>query len=160
MTSIVCDAFAAGTAYVTLCRGSSIVYMGFGVTHDEIERTEHLCFGSRGAGTTQSRQAETLVVISLNIGPRTHYWPHVIDANWLILGEAGIELASREAAVFTREVVAPFINRNQTPARLRDTLLSIPGRIASLRPERTVFAIDHLERRSERLRQRRSPVSQ
>jgi hypothetical protein len=95
------------------------------------------------------RRPKTLTVVSLNIGPRAHYWPHAIDAHWLILGEEGIRLASIEAVAFTREVVVPFIDRNQTPARIRDTLLSTAGRIASLRPAQTVFAIDHLERRRD-----------
>jgi hypothetical protein len=58
-------------------------------------------------------------------------------------------LASVEAVAFTREVVIPFIGRNQTPARIRDALLSIPGKIASLRPAQTVFAIDYLELRRD-----------
>jgi hypothetical protein len=141
--------FPGGASYVALYRGRSIVYIGFGVTHDEIERTERWLFGPRIAVAISGRRPKTLTVVSMNIGPRAHYWPHAIDADWLILGEEGIRLASIEAVTFTREVVVPFIDRNQTPAHIRDTLLSTPGRIASLRPAQTVFAIDHLERRRD-----------
>jgi hypothetical protein len=64
-------------------------------------------------------------------------------------GATGIELASREAAAFTREVVVPFINRNQTPAGIRHTLLSVRGRFASPQAERAVFAVDLLEKRRD-----------
>lgn len=141
--------FPGGTSYVALHRGRYIVYMGFGVIHDEIERTERSLFGPRSTVAMSDRRPKTLTVVSMNIGPRTHYWPHAIDAHWPILGEEGIRLASIEAAAFTREVVIPFINRNQTSARIRDTLLSTQGRVVSLRPAQTVFAIDHLERRRD-----------
>ena len=48
-----------------------------------------------------------------------------------------------------REVVVPFIERNQTRVHIRDLLLSTPGTIALVRPARTVLAIDYLERRRD-----------
>ena len=140
-------AFPGGTTYVSLHRGRGNVYFGFGVTHATIEKTEELLFGPRSA--LPRPYPETLVVISINLGPRSHHWPHVIEGSWLILGEDGIPLASSEAVSIVRELIAPFIEGNQTPTRIRDTLRSTRGRIASRRPECTVFAIDHLERRRD-----------
>ncbi len=141
--------FPAGTAYVSLHRGRGIVYFGFGVTHEYIERVEGLLFGPRSALPIPRPDCQTLVVISINISPRNHFWPHAIEGSWLILGEEGLRLASIEAIAIARDVIVPFIDGNQAPARIRDTLLSTRGGIASLRHARTVFAIDHLERRRD-----------
>jgi hypothetical protein len=141
--------FPWGMSYVSLHRGRGIAYLSFGVTHDKIEQAETSLFGQRSALAKRGEHPKTLLASSLNINPRSHYWPHVIDASWLILGEDGIRLASIGAATFARDVVVPFIDRNQTPGRIRDTLLSVQGRIASMRPARTVFAIDYQERRRD-----------
>jgi hypothetical protein len=93
--------------------------------------------------------AGLLVVVSLNISPRSHYWPYRIDASWLIFGEQGVPVASGEAATFVREVVVPFLDRNRSPERIRETLLSTRGKMASMRAAQTVFAIDHMERRRD-----------
>ena len=68
---------------------------------------------------TSGRHPKTLTVMSLNIGPRSHYWPHVIDAHWLILGEEGIRLASIDAVAFTREVGAQSSEPANTGQRIR-----------------------------------------
>lgn len=140
---------SGGTAYVSLHRGRGIVYFGFGVTLNNIERIESLLFGPRSALPKPRPYPHTLVVTSINLSPRNHYWPHAMDGSWLVHGEDGIPLASIEAVAIVREVIVPFIEGNQTPPRIRDTLLSTRGRIASMRPERTVFAIDSLERRRD-----------
>jgi hypothetical protein len=142
-------AFPGGTSYISLHRGRGIVYFGFGVTHEKIEKTEELLFGPRSALPKPRPYPQTLVVISINLSPRSHYWPHAIEGSWLIHGEEGIPLASIAAASIVRDVIVPFIEGNQTPTPIRDTLLSTRGRISSMRPERTVFAIDHLERRRD-----------
>lgn len=141
--------FPGGTSFVSLYRGRGTVYFGFGVTHDNIERIERLLFEPRNTLAKPRPYPQTLAVISINISPRNHYWPNAIGASWLIRGEEGIRLASIEANAIVRDVIVPFIERNQTPTSIRDTLLSTRGRIASLRPARTVFAIDHLERRKD-----------
>jgi hypothetical protein len=141
--------FPGGTGYVSLHRGRRILYFGFGVTYATIEKTEELLFGPRSTLPKPRPYPQSLVVISINLSPRSHYWPHAIEGSWLIHGEGGIPLASNEAAAIVREVIVPFIEGNQTPARIRDTLLSIRGRIASMRHARTVFAIDHFERRRD-----------
>lgn len=138
-----------GMSYVSLHRGRGIAYLSFGVTHAAIVGIEQSLFGPRSVVAQRVEYPQTLLVLSMNISPRSHYWPHVIDASWLILGEDGIRLASSEAGTFVREVVVPFIVHNRTPERIRDTLLSIPGQIASMRSAQTVFAIDHLERRRD-----------
>ena len=142
-------AFPGGTAYVSLHRGRRILYFGFGVTQETIEKTEELVFGPRSALPKPRPYSQTLVVISINLSPRSHNWPHAIEGSWLIHGEEGIPLASIAAASIVRDVIVSFIEGNQTPTRIRDTLLSTRGRIASMRPERTVFAIDHLEHRRD-----------
>jgi len=141
--------FPGGTSYLSLHRGRGIVYFGFGVTHNDIERVEGLLFGPRSALPKPRPYPQTLVVISGNISPRSHYWPNAIEGSWPIHGEEAIRWASIEAVAIVREVVVPFIEGNQSPPRIRDTLLSTRGKIASMRPARTVFAIDHLERRRD-----------
>lgn len=63
--------FPGGASYVALYRGRSIVYLSFGVTHDEIERTERLIFGPRSAVESPRPYPKTLAVTSINIGPRS-----------------------------------------------------------------------------------------
>jgi hypothetical protein len=141
--------FPGGNSCVSLHRGRGAAYLSFGVTHDGVEGAERRLFGPRSPLAQRIHYPKTLVVSSLNISPRNHYWPNVIDGSWLILGVDGIRLASAEAVTLVRDVVLPFIAHNQMPARIRDTLLSTRGNLASVRPARTVFAIDYLERRRD-----------
>jgi hypothetical protein len=141
--------FPGGSSYVSLHRGRGEVYLSFGVTHDAVEGAERRLFGPRSPLAQRVPYPKTLVVSSLNISPRNHYWPNVIDGSWLILGEDGIRLAAAEAVTLVRDVVLPFFAHNQIPARIRETLLSTRGNLASVRPAQTVFAIDYLERRRD-----------
>jgi hypothetical protein len=141
--------FSDGTFYVTLHRGKGIVYLSFGVTHDEIQSMELSVFGPRTTAKKAILFPQTLLVLSVNISPRAHYWPHPHDASWLILGDEGIQLASSEAVQFVRDLVVPFLDHNRTPACIRETLLSTRGRIASMRAAQTVFSTDCLEHRRD-----------
>jgi hypothetical protein len=144
--------FTGATAFVGLHRGKGAVYFSFGVTHDAIENVERWLFGPRQSGTQGRLYPLTLAVISANISPRNHFWPHSNKGSWLVLYSDGLHMAAAESASFVREVVLPFINYNQSPDAIRNTLSTARGHVASLRPARTLFAIDHLKRRRDWLK--------
>jgi hypothetical protein len=139
--------FRNGIQLITLEYSHGSLSIRFGVQHGGIEQAKARLFPSGWVGNPFS---PTISKWSFNMGPE-HYrsWRHSSETTWPISGSEGLERAIPEIMRFLSCVALPYVLAHQEPDKIRDTLLSSPGRYDQGVIFNAVFSIDWLLRRRD-----------
>jgi hypothetical protein len=98
-----------------------------------------------------SREFSTISKWSYNMGPNHRHWKHHIYPIWPISGEDGLAVALPEIERFLEEIMLPFLEEHVQVEGLRDTFLNHPFRVDQMSFAATVFAVDVLTGRGDRI---------
>ena len=141
--------FAHGTSYIGFERGHGVVSLRFGVLHADVERAKVTLFGEPSYHF--GHHARTISMYTANMGPSSPHWSYPVRPAWPIFGTDGLQRASYELVSFVKDVVLPYVTAHEDAARIRETLVTTPGRADQFSPSQTIFAIDYLLRDQQRL---------
>ena len=121
----------------------------FGVRHDAVEVCEDKI--RKRKPSKYSKDLPTISKWSYNIGPKNRYWKYHIFPCWPIGGRDGLAIALPEIERIIEEIVLPFLETHAHIDSVRDTFLDESRRADEQAFAQTVFAIDVVTGRSDRL---------